>query len=250
MRLKLIACNVFLREACLCVARSPHLIDPEFTELGEHVHPETLRASLQARIDAAEASGKNYDAILLLFGLCGNAGVGLVARNTRLVLPRAHDCCTILLGSRARFKEQFGENPSQPFSSSGYFERGDYYLRVEDGETKMHFGDGYAALVEQYGEDNAKFIWESMHPALPETENKAVFIDLPETAALGYADQFKAKVEADGKKYVRLEGSLTLIRQLIDGVWDPADFLVMEPGHKTVGVYDWTEIVRASKISV
>jgi len=66
----------------------------------------------------------------------------------------------------------------------------------------------------------------------------------------GYTEQFKAKAEAEGKTFVRVEGSMILIRQLLEGEWNPADFLVVEPGQKTMGVYDLTEIVRASKISV
>ena len=124
MLLKLISCNVFQREASWCVARSPHVIDTEYTELGEHVRSAGLRQIIQDKIDATEASGKTYDAILLLFGLCGNSTVGLQARRTRLVIPRAHDCCTILLGSRAKFTEHFGAAPSTPFSSAGYIERG------------------------------------------------------------------------------------------------------------------------------
>ena len=116
---KLIACNVFMREACYCISQSPHAIDVEFTELGEHVRSDALRQLIQSRIDAAEDSGKPYEAILILFGICGNAGIGLAARKTRLVMPRAHDCCTILLGSRARFQEHFGAQPSTPFGSAG-----------------------------------------------------------------------------------------------------------------------------------
>ena len=99
MLLKLIACNVFQREACLCLARSPHVIDVEFFELGEHAQPSRLNQALQAKIDQTENAAKAYAAILLLYGLCGNATNGLQTRQTRLVLPRAHDCCTILLGS-------------------------------------------------------------------------------------------------------------------------------------------------------
>jgi hypothetical protein len=245
MNLKLIACNVFMREACYGVALSPHVIDLEFTELGDHIHSGTLREKLQALIDAAETSGKEYDAILLLFGLCGNATVGLQARKIPLVIPRAHDCCTILLGSKEAFRTHFADNPSRPFSSAGYLERGDYYMRVEDGENRIHYGDGFAAYVEQYGEENARYIWETMHPAHLDLDNKAVFIDVPETAGLGYAGQFKAVVESEGKECVVLPGSLAIIRGLLSGDWDPQVFLKIEPGQRVQGAYDWDEVIRA-----
>lgn len=245
MNLKLISCNVFLREACYCVATSPHIFDIEFIELGEHVHPEKLRETLQTAIDRAETSGRAYDAVLLLFGLCGNAGVGLQARSIPLVMPRAHDCCTVLLGDRARFKELFGDNPSTPFSSAGYMERGDYFLRVEDGETQVHYGDGYAEMVEKYGEENAKYIWEQMHPAGHGADNRAVFIDVPEFAHLGYDEQFREKAETEGREYVKVPGSLRLIENLLHGAWDRAEFVVVLPGQTTRGVYDFEEIIRA-----
>lgn len=249
MLLKLIACNVFMREACGCIARSPHVIDVEFLELGEHAQPQVLNASLQAKIDQTEQASKTYDAILLLYGLCGNAAVGLQARKTKLVLPRAHDCCTILLGSKERFQEHFQDNPSTPFSSVGYLERGSYYLRTEGGERQLQFGDQYAALVAQYGEDNAKYIWESMYPQTADPEgSRVVFIELPETSDLGAADRFRTQAERHGKTCQQLDGSLSLIRRLLNGDWDPADFLVVEPNHQTTGVYDWTEIVRAAPV--
>jgi hypothetical protein len=246
MLLKLLACNVFQREACWCLAQSPHIVDMEFFELGEHAQPTRLRQTLQAKIDETERGPKGYDAILLLYGLCGNATVGLQARKTRLVMPRAHDCCTILLGSKDRFREHFHDHPSMPFSSVGYLERGDYYLRTDEGGGQIHYGDQYAALVEQYGEENARYIWESMHPPeLEQLNNQVVFIDVPETASLGGAERFRAKAEQDGKTCLRLEGGLRLIRDLVNGVWDAADFLVVEPGQQAHGVYDWHEIIRA-----
>jgi hypothetical protein len=244
MLLKLICCNVFQREACLAIAYSPHTIDPEFLELGEHAQPDRLRQTIQARIDAVEQQAKTYDAVLLLYGLCGNAGIGLHARSTRLVIPRAHDCCTILLGSRERFRQHFEHNLSAPFSSVGYLERGDYFLRTDLGDGQIHYGDQYAALVEQYGEDNAKYIWESLHPeGLEPSGTDAVFIEIPETACLGGGDEFRAKVEAEGKQYRSLEGDIRLIRGLIDGDWNPDEFLIVESGQQTAGVYDWQEVI-------
>jgi hypothetical protein len=249
MLLKLIACNVFMREACLGIAHSPHVIDVEFLELGEHIHSDRLRQTLQAKIDRAEEDAKKYDAILLLYGLCGNAAVGLRVRKTRLVLPRAHDCCTILLGSKQRFQEHFEHAPSTPFSSIGYLERGEYFVRTDTGEGQIEYGDQYAALVEQYGEDNAKYIWENMHPESSESGDKrVVFIDIPETSPLGGEQRFRNKAEQKSLEVARLDGDLRLIRSLLNGDWSDEDFLIVEPGHQTSGVYDWAEVVRATPV--
>jgi len=62
---------------------------------------------------------------------------------------------------------------------------------------------------------------------------------------LGRAEEFRAKAEEQGLEYVRLEGSLALIRNLIDGQWNEEDFLTVPPGQMTAGVYDLEEIVRA-----
>ena len=246
MLLKLICCNVFLREACLAIAHSPHIIDPDFFELGEHLQPDRLRYALQARIDVTEQSAKRYDAILLLYGLCGNATVGLQAQKVRLVIPRAHDCCTILLGSKQRFREHFGDNPSRPFGSVGYLERGNYFVREDLGDRQIQYGDPFAALVEKYGEDNARYIWESMHRAgLEAGNNQVAFIDLPETSQLGAEQRFREQAAAEGKECLHLEGSLNLIRKLLNGEWDAEDFLIVEPGNQIAGVYDGQEVIRA-----
>ena len=73
-----------------------------------------------------------------------------------------------------------------------------------------------------------------------------VFIDLPETAPLGRLERFRQQAERDGRECVRLDGNLTLIRMLLDGDWDPAHFLIVDPGRQTAGVYDWSEIIRAT----
>ena len=114
MKFKLISCNVFKREIEYAAARTKHECEIEFLELGEHARPSKLREMLQQRIDAAEGC----DAVLLGYGLCGRATDGLAARNRPVVLPRSHDCCGILLGSRKRFEELFRDMPSTPFSSN------------------------------------------------------------------------------------------------------------------------------------
>jgi hypothetical protein len=75
--------------------------------------------------------------------------------------------------------------------------------------------------------------------------NKVVFIDLPETAGLGFLERFRQQAQSEGKECLELPGQLDLIRRLINGDWDAADFLTVEPGEQTTGVYDWTEIIRS-----
>lgn len=243
---RLIACNIFQREACYCLARAPHAIDVTFLEVGMHAQPESLREAIQAEIDATERSGKPYEAVLLLYGLCGNAATGLRARSVPLVIPRAHDCCTVLLGGREAFLEHFGDNPSRPFTSTGYLERGEYFLRKEDGVTTLHYGDGYAELVEQYGAEDARYIWETMHPVAADgSMPPAAYIEIAETAGLGHFERFRASAGEEGLEWERLEGSLAMIRQLLHGEWPEERYLVVPPGAVTVGVYDWHEVILA-----
>ena len=58
MRYKLICCEVFLREACYCIAHSPHTVDPDFTPKGAHDFPNYLNEIIQGKINEAEEIGR------------------------------------------------------------------------------------------------------------------------------------------------------------------------------------------------
>ena len=82
----------------------------DLLEHAAHVHLRNARVGhCQEQIDAA--TGKGYDAIVLVYGLCNNGIVGLVARDTRVVMARAHDCITLLMGDRQRYLEGRFPNP-------------------------------------------------------------------------------------------------------------------------------------------
>ncbi len=250
MHLKLIACEVLTREVCHCVARSPHVIDVEFSEKGAHDESDVLRALIQSKIDQIQQADTAYDAVLLGYGLCGNSTVGLESRDTKLVIPRAHDCCTLFLGSKTAFKQHFAANPSQPFSAGGYIERGDEYVR--DGSVGKLLGQDktYDDYVRLYGEDNARYLVETLDASLHTGDSdKVVFIDVPETRVPRHAKECRARAEADGKHYVQLDGSIRLIRDLVFGEWNSDDFLIVEPHHRITGLYDWDEIIRAKELS-
>ncbi|MEI6876790.1 MAG: DUF1638 domain-containing protein [Spirochaetota bacterium] len=246
-RYRLIACSVFQRELCLAIAETPNLVDPEFHEISLHERPNELRTAVQARIDAVSAMprlrGKAYEAILLGYGLCGNGLAGIEARDLPLVLPRAHDCCTILLGSRAEFLSRFGENLSASWSSTGYLERGTSGFRMSDPGSAQGIGQSYDDLVREYGEENASFVWETLHP---EAVEKVIrYIEVPETARLGHAEALRARAVEEGKDFLTFTGSMRLLRGLVEGGWDPSEFLVIPPWSHLEPTWDHDKVFEA-----
>jgi hypothetical protein len=248
MRLKLIACDVLTRLICHCVARTPHVIDMEFTKKGDHNEPEYLREVIQQKIDSCENSGIEYDAIVLGYGLCGNSILNLITRKVSMVVPRAHDCCTLFLGSKDKFKKYFGNNPSLGFTSIGYTERGDSYTREASkvGKNKG-LNETYQEYVKKYGEDNARYIWETLHPKEKpwEKDNRYMCIEIPEFSHLGFSGQCKLKAQTENKIFVELDGSIELIEKLIFAEWSEKDFLIVKPNQRIKAIYDMDEIIRA-----
>jgi hypothetical protein len=235
MKYKLIGCEVFARPAYRAAANSSHIIDMEFTKLRSHLKPGELRAEIQNAID--RSSAQDYDAILLGFGLCGNSTAGLIARSVPLVIPRAHDCCTVFLGSRGAFREHFGQTPSAQWNTACYYERyGGWYadsalLFLSPGQNGT-----YAELVEKYGEENAQYIWETLNVSAG--IDFLTYIEVPEIADNGAKERFLNHASETGKEARILQGSTRLVDQLLAGEWKEEEFLIVPPGAEIKPVYD------------
>jgi hypothetical protein len=228
MRYLCLTCEALTRPVYLGAALSRHSIDIELVRIGLHDRPKELRARLQERIDAASA--EKYAAVLLAYGLCGQATAGLIANTLPLVMPRAHDCITLFLGSRKRYQQEFESNPGTYWYSQDYIER-------RDGDTMaLAMGSGmvddvravYDEYVEKYGQDNADYLMEVMG-AWKSHYNRAAFIDL----GIGDASAVEAAVQSEAQRrgwtYERLQGDTCLMRRLLAGDWDD-DFLIIPPG--------------------
>ncbi len=238
MKIKVIACSVFkaeINEVLRTVQGTA--AEVEFLELGEHARPGNLRRMLQERIDAASGVG----AVALAYGLCGTATEGLHAGKVPLVLPRSHDCCGVLLGSRKRFEELFKPMPSTPFASAGFAESGDYYFN--DGELVLGNGDAFERLVEEYGEDNARYVWDAMHPKLDGELRPVYFIHTVRIE--GLVEKCRLKAEQDGREFLEIDGDLRLIRMLLSGDWPEDEFLIVPPGKSIRQTGDWDRIMSA-----
>jgi hypothetical protein len=238
-RYKLIACEILYRELCYCVALSKNIVDLEFLPKGLHdLGEEKMRARLQQTIDGVDAA--RYQAILLGYALCNN-GIRGLASPLPLVIPRAHDCITLLLGSKERYQEVFHANPGTYFESTGWLERNE----VAEGGIADQLGlrSSYEDYVRQYGEENAKYLMEVLGDGL---RNYSAYAYIG--SGIGDFRHYARLTEQDartrGWSYSRLEGDLGLLRRLVDGRWDEADFLVVPPGKKPAPSHD-AGVIRA-----
>jgi len=81
------------------------IVEARYLDMGLHDRPDVLRARLQAEIDQVSVRD-DLDAVVLVYGLCGCGTAGLAARRYPLVIPRAHDCVTLFLGSKEAYVER------------------------------------------------------------------------------------------------------------------------------------------------
>lgn len=234
MRFKLISCEVLYREMCDAVARSPHQVDAQFLSKGLHdLGGKGMRHELQGQIDAASAD--RYDAVLMGYALCGNGLHGLEARTVQVVAPRAHDCIALLMGSRARYAEYFNANPGTYFRSTGWLERGQSLQQLTMGGQAV--GVTLSELIEKYGDDNGRYLFEE-YTRYRQHYRQLTYIQTGLEADDHFEQQARAEADDRGWSFSKLEGSLTLLRQLVNGDWPEQDFLVTPPGGRMVASFD------------
>ncbi|MDA3960785.1 MAG: DUF1638 domain-containing protein [Planctomycetota bacterium] len=235
-RLQLIACEVFTRELCAAVAGSSNQVDLKFLPKGLHsLGCQRMRSAIQDCIDAVPEG--RYDAICLGFGLCNNGLAELRAGHTPLVMPRAHDCITLFLGSRQRYREQFDNNPGTYFLTSGWIERGDTDEQLQPLSVEHQTGLdlSYQDMVDKYGEDNAKFLYEQLN----QTSNygRYCYVEMGVEPDDRYQRETQRRADDKGWRCDTVRGDMDLLQRLLNGPWDD-DFITVAPGQRIAASYD------------
>ncbi len=241
--LKVIACEIAFREICHLAAKSPHLLDLEFLTQGYHDIPGTGRVEIQKRIDAVPVD--RYEAIILGYGLCSNILAGLRAGHTRLVVPRAHDCITFFLGSRARYQQLFDSRPGTYYYSSGWLEcakRRGMAGAVWGGaampaSANVTLQPMYQEWVVKFGEDQAKYLLDEMS-RWSTSYSHGVLINFEFIKHLQLREQVRQICGEKGWEYDEVEGDLGLLQRVVNADWRAEEVLVVEPGQKIVASND------------
>jgi len=235
-RYKLIACEILFRELCYCCVHTTNLIDITFLPKGLHdIGSQKMSSKLQEEIDKVQI--EYYDAILLGYALCNNGIVGL-SSETKLVVPKAHDCITLLMGSKNKYKEYHSNNSGAYYKSTGWIERHTNLIGLgESIPQQLGMTSNYDEYVKKYGEDNAKYIME-MTGDWMQHYNKLTFIDIPIANFDEYKELTKKEAQEKGWKYEEIAGDIRLLQNLIDGNWCEDDFLVLEPNQKIKALYN------------
>ena len=237
MRLQFITCKVMQREAYFCAARSKNVVDIVLMPQGLHDEPDKLRSEVQRALDNThDIQGRVYDASLLGYGLCSNGIVGLSAK-IPVVVPRGHDCITLLLGSKDRYQEYFDSHRGVYWYSAGWIESGKQPGRQRYERTLKEY-------QEKYGDDNAQYLMELEQDWIRQY-NWATFIDWDLIDSEEYREYTQRCAEYLGWNYDELKGNPVLMQKLIDGQWDDGEFLVVKPGQKIKENVTTDGIIRA-----
>ncbi len=187
-------------------------------DAGLHKNPEELKTTLQHELENVPAFIKY---IILGYGMCSGAVIGLKSSNATLVIPRIDDCIGIFAGSKEAYRQQQKQEP------------GTYYLTKGWLKTKTTVFDEFEYLEKRYGTEKAKRIIKLML----KNYTRLCFIETGVEGLEEYRSHAREYAESFGLRFETIKGSDHLIRRMIYGPWD-GDFLVKPPG-QTVELADF-----------
>jgi len=206
----IVACHTLEDELNLAIRSTGVTYPVYWIDSKLHTKPEKLKEQVQAAISRIS----NVSTILLTFGYCGNALVGVKSESARLILPRVQDCISLLLGSEEKRGRLSKETPS-------------YFLTRGWIESENNLADEYDYCVRRFGPERGLRL---MRTILKHYRH----LSLNHNAAYEIT-RYQAKTEALaaslGLGHQMVKGSQTLFHKLLTGPWD-GDFVIAEPGQE------------------
>ena len=157
----------------------------------------------------ARCAGHSH--ILAAMGFCGGVFAQIETADATLILPRADDCISLLLGSseRRRVLNQEGIY----YFTEGWM-KGERTIMAE-----------YQHAIQKYGPRRAKHVFDAML----RNYQKAAYLNTGISTGDWARKQTQEAASVLGLRYCELSGTLRYLRQLLSGPWEEKDFVVVPP---------------------
>jgi len=196
MRVKYIGCASSKNEVEWLGFREE--IDYEFLDYSYHANPRKLHQKLKEVID----NSQEYNLIILGYGRCSNALIGLISPKVPMILPRTHDCLGLLLGSNEKYVKIARGNIGTYFFSQGWLDYG-----------RNPFEE-YLEYKTQYGVEKARILIESLYGRY----TKALLITTPGMKDINrYREKVRQIADFFGWSVEEVKGDMSLLTSLITG---------------------------------
>jgi len=205
---KIIACATVIEEMRPFL---PHDIECREMEPGLHLHADKLKCELQDIIDKITADTAT---IILGYGLCSRAVIGLKAENSTLIIPRVDDCISMFLGSQELYKSQLKKEPGTYFLSRGWIHAG-ITLIEELKRAESRLGKRAVEIVKN---------------RMLREYKRLAYIDMGHDGQGHYRRFAQKAAEELGLYYEEINGTTELIKRMPNGPWDDK-FIVAPPGY-------------------
>lgn len=220
MKLSVIACSMLEDEVRTALERCGLQLPVVWMERGLHEQPDHLRQALIEAIAAAQ----DADVILLTYGLCGGALDGVSSPDTRLVLPRFHDCIHMLT--------------SHTPGSSGQVAADRLYLTAGWLRGERTLDRQYRNTEKKYGAEQTRWIYQQIMGGY----HGCCLLD---TGAYSLPEARSHTAEIAHLLELPLEtapGTIRILEKLFSGRWDE-EFLSLAPGEavRSGCFYDWPD---------
>jgi hypothetical protein len=187
-------------------------VDCRRLEAHLHVKPESLRAALREAVAGLDEPGVT---IVLGYGLCSNAVLGLKTGHATLVVPRVDDCIAMLLGS------------NEAFSREAEKERGSYYLSRAYLDECSTIVSEHEAMVLKYGQERA----ERMMRLVLKHYKRLVLVDTGRYDLEPLRERVAPVAAIYDLAVEEAEGTTRILDGLVADEWGD-EFVVAPPGHE------------------
>jgi hypothetical protein len=189
-----------------------------FLDQDLHSEPKKMPAIVQEAVDRA-AADPHVERVVLGYGLCSNGIVGVRAPRQGLIVPRVHDCVSLVLGSRQAYEQQFSTCP------------GTYYLTPAwiDGKHDP-LGTMESKYAPKLGAELAE--WGMREEMAHQSRIALVCSDICPADCARVRGRARENAEFFGKQYEELHGTEDLLRKLIAGPYPEDEFVHVAPGEE------------------